>query len=105
MRGTRDRPGRASCALRTPRFPRDTAGTARRSAPAAAPAQVRGLQLVCNLRFWGWGMGGGLPAAGAKMLAIFSVNHCILALKVMPQPSTHYNIDIVANIVVLCQTD
>ena len=49
-----------------------------------APAQVRGLRLVCKLRFWGWGMGGGLLAAGAKMLAIFSVNHCILALKVMP---------------------
>ena len=29
-------------------------------------------------------MGGGPPAAGAKILAIFSVNHCILALKVMP---------------------
>ena len=29
-------------------------------------------------------MGGGLLAAGAKILAIFSVNHCILALKVMP---------------------
>jgi hypothetical protein len=25
-----------------------------------------------------------LPAAGAKILAILSVNHCILALKVMP---------------------
>ena len=49
-----------------------------------APAQVRGRQLVCKLRFGGWGMGGGLPAAGAKILAIFSVNHCILALKVMP---------------------
>ena len=70
---------------------------------SAAPAQVRGQRLVCKLRFWGWGMGGGLPAAGAKILAIFSVNHCILALKVMPH--SHYNIDIVANIVVLCQTD
>ena len=47
-------------------------------------AQVRGLQLVCKLRFWGAYGGGGLPAAGAKILAIFSVNHCILALKVMP---------------------
>ena len=28
-----------------------------------------------------WGMGGGLPAAGAKILAIFSVTPCILALE------------------------
>ena len=50
-------------------------------------------------------MGGGLLAAGAKILAIFSVNHCILALKVMPQP-THTIISIYrASIVVLCQTD
>ena len=63
---------------------------------------VRGLQLVCKLRFWVWGMGGGLPAAGAKILAIFSVNHCILALKVMPQPTHTIIIDIVANIVEFC---
>ena len=49
-----------------------------------ALAQVRGLRLGCKLRFGGEGAGGGLPAAGAKILAILSVNHCILALKVMP---------------------
>ena len=37
-----------------------------------APAQVRGLRLGCKLRFGHRGLGGGLPAAGAKILAIFS---------------------------------
>jgi hypothetical protein len=67
---------------------RTTPVTRRRTRAAlhspVALAQVRGCQLGCKLRFGGEGAGGGLPAAGAKILAILSVNHCILALKVMP---------------------
>ena len=44
---------------------------------SVALAQVRGLKLGCKLRFGHRGLGGGLPAAGAKILAILSVNQCI----------------------------
>ncbi len=55
-------------------------GKLRANGPLAL-AQVRGLKLGCKLRFGHRGLGGGLPAAGAKILAILSrvlsVNQCI----------------------------
>ena len=44
---------------------------------SSSGGQVRGFKLGCKLRFGHRGLGGGLPAAGAKILAILSVNQYI----------------------------
>ena len=66
--------------------------TRRSSCTLGRKYQVVGVVLVASAGAGGggetvgyaYGASGGRSARGAKILVIFSVNHCILALKVMP---------------------